>query len=240
MFARRISAHPDMNITDLKKKWEYLANDDPMWSILSDDSKKGNRWNSDEFFEIGRRDAKGFVEYVRHFVPSIGDARGLDFGCGIGRLTQAHAAYFKEMVGVDISEKMISIAKAYNKFGSRVKYMVNPNPDLSILDSDSFDYIISHIVLQHVPTAIHQKYVREFVRLLKKGGAGLFQLPEPFIESWGSDVLTDENKGRLDMYGSTRDDVVRILTGAGAKIVEVVDDGSCGPEHASNRYLFTK
>jgi SAM-dependent methyltransferase len=229
-----------MDIKDLKKKWEYLADNDPMWAILSDGDKKGNRWNTDEFFEIGRKDAAGYMAYIKPFVPSLHCGKGLDFGCGVGRLTQAHAEYFDEMTGVDISEKMITLARAYNKFGARVNYITNPNSDLSIFDSDSFDYIISHIVLQHVPAAIHVKYVKEFVRVLKKGGACLFQLPEPFDASWGHDVLTDENKGGLDMYGSTREDIVKILTGDGAKILEVVDDGSCGPGHVSNRYLFTK
>jgi SAM-dependent methyltransferase len=229
-----------MDITRLKAKWEYLANDDPLWAILSDGSRKGNKWNSDEFFEIGRRDTDGFIGLARHFLPELNFGCGLDFGCGIGRLTQAHAKYFKEMTGVDISEKMISLARGYNQFGNRVKYIVNPNPNLLIFDSNSFDYIVCHIVLQHVPPAIHRVYVREFVRILRKGGACIFQLPEPFDEDWGSDVLTEENKGRLDMYGSTREEVSKILTDAGARILEVADDGSCGPNHVSNRYLFTK
>jgi SAM-dependent methyltransferase len=229
-----------MNIDHLKEKWEYLANDDPLWSILSDASRKGNKWNSDEFFEIGKRDTDGFIELARRYVPQLNFEYGLDFGCGVGRLTQAHARYFKTMVGVDISEKMISLACGYNKFGSCVKYIVNPNENLSIFDSDSFDYIISHIVLQHVPPAIHCIYVQEFVRILRRGGACLFQLPEPFDASWGHEIMTEENKDCLDMYGTTRVEVVKILTDAGAKVLEVQDDGSCGQGHVSNRYLFTK
>ncbi len=41
--------------------------------------------------------------------------KALDFGCGVGRLTQALADYFNEVAGVDVSPTMVNKALEYNK-----------------------------------------------------------------------------------------------------------------------------
>ena len=164
----------------------------------------------------------------------------MDFGCGVGRLTQGHAPFVKKITGVDISEPMIAQANALNAFPEKVDFQLNAKPDLSVFVSETFTYIISHIVLQHVPAAIHRKYVQEFVRVLRPGGVCIFQLPEAFVEGWGSDKFTEDNKDKIDMYGSSRVEVLAIIESTGGRVLQVENDGACGPGHTSYRYVFTK
>lgn len=156
--------------------WEDAARKDPLWAILSDPAKRTRGWNLDEFFETGRREiARVFrdLEALR-YSPQRGDA--LDFGCGVGRLTQALAPSFQRITGVDISPTMIRLAGRLNRFPDRVRYLVNARPDLVVLPAMSFDFIYSDIALQHIPPDQSRAYIAEFLRVLRPGGLAVFQL----------------------------------------------------------------
>lgn len=103
--------------------------------------------------------------------------RALDFGCGVGRLTQVLVTRFDHCDGVDIAASMIAEARRINRFGERVDYHVNARPDLSLFESGSLDFVLSFIVLQHMEPHYAAYYLREFVRVLKVGGVTVFQLP---------------------------------------------------------------
>ena len=43
--------HPHSGQLDrLRRVWERLGGDDPLWAVLSDSRKRGGRWDIDEFF----------------------------------------------------------------------------------------------------------------------------------------------------------------------------------------------
>ena len=52
----------------------------------------------------------------------------LDFGCGIGRLSQALAEHFDQVYGVDISPKMIELARAAQSQGRALSSMCATRP----------------------------------------------------------------------------------------------------------------
>lgn len=73
--------------------------------------------------------------------------RALDAGCGAGRHTQALAERFDEVVGIDISEPLVDIARR-QRSGPNVRYLVT---DLaSFTDADGFDLVFSSTTLHHV------------------------------------------------------------------------------------------
>ncbi len=45
-----------MDFGNLQANWTVLGERDPLWAILVDPSKRGNRWRVEEFFETGRRE----------------------------------------------------------------------------------------------------------------------------------------------------------------------------------------
>jgi SAM-dependent methyltransferase len=157
--------------------WEQHAQHDPLWAILSDPTKKGRKWDLPAFFETGAREISIVLYRLAELDLEISRKAALDFGCGVGRLTQALGAHFDQAVGVDISPTMIRLAEKLNRHPGRVRYLSNSREDLSIFDASAFDFIYSDIVLQHVPPASTRKYLPEFVRILKKGGVLVFQLP---------------------------------------------------------------
>jgi SAM-dependent methyltransferase len=168
-----------MNLEKLKSDWESLAERDALWAILTDASKASGKWNIAEFMATG--DAE--IGTVLDHLTSIGlnpDSGGvaLDFGCGVGRLTQALARHFASCVGLDISEQMIQKADALNQY-PHCRYMASSEAELPFAD-ESFSFVYSNIVLQHVPPRFSEQYLREFVRVLAPGGVLVFGVQDSF------------------------------------------------------------
>jgi len=67
-----------------------------------------------EFFESGLKEINAVMRYVESLGIDVSRRRALDFGCGVGRLTQAIANYFEEVYGVDIALSMIEQATKCN------------------------------------------------------------------------------------------------------------------------------
>ena len=174
--------HMSKLINKLQKDWDDLAKIDPMWAICSDPTKLQNKWDAVEFFATGKQHILSVLETIRGLDVNLNTETALDFGCGMGRLTQALAEEFNQVYGVDISPTMIERANQFNKFGEKCRYILNSQEDLRIFNNNFFDFIYTYIVLQHMPSDLMQGYLREFVRILKPGGILIFQVPIQRLE----------------------------------------------------------
>jgi len=166
-----------MNAKDLEDIWEAHARYDPLWAILSDPTKKDRGWEIDRFFASGEREVRFLLRNLSSAGIDVSRGDALDFGCGIGRLTQALSHHFERVVGIDIAPTMIALAEELNPRPERVRFVRNPRDDLAVLGSAEFDFIYSNIVLQHVPPELTKKYLLELLRALRPGGILVFQLP---------------------------------------------------------------
>ncbi len=167
----------DKELAKVRAEWELLGRADPLWAVVSAPGHRGNRWNVQEFFATGvERIGKIAARLEEQDFAFRGDT-ALDFGCGVGRLTQALADRYSSVVGVDISSAMVHWADIHNAKGSRVTYVVNTRPDLSQFPSGSFALVFSDIALQHVPPRLALGYIREFFRIVRSDGRVVFQLP---------------------------------------------------------------
>ncbi|MBJ7602436.1 MAG: class I SAM-dependent methyltransferase [Candidatus Dormibacteraeota bacterium] len=163
-------------ITHQHTIWEQWAQVDPMWAILSDPQRRGGVWDSNEFFASGPGEVEEVIRRVAEHGLTLRRGRCLDFGCGIGRLTQALAEIFDRTDGVDISETMIDLASRLDQHGDRCRWHINQRQDLSLFDDATFDFILSVIVLQHNPPEVALGYIREFIRLLTSDGVAVFDM----------------------------------------------------------------
>ncbi len=166
-----------LNVRDMQRNWNGMAKSDPYWAVLTDDAKRGGKWSVEEFFSTGRTEIQALLDYAAGLKVDINHGLALDFGCGVGRLTQALADHFAKAIGVDISEGMVEQARSLNKKGERCEFRVNAASDLSQFDSGVFDFVYSSITLQHIDPIYSRTYLAEFIRILKPGGVLIFQLP---------------------------------------------------------------
>lgn len=166
-----------MALKDVQKTYEAYGKDDPLYAVLSRKDAKDKQWDVDEFFASGRQEIAEAMRYLAQLGVQVDKGRAMDFGCGVGRLTQALCEEFGSALGIDISYSMIESAERHNKFGDRCEYRVNTSDDLAQLGNAGFDFVYSNISLQHSPPEASSRYIAEFFRILKPGGIALFQVP---------------------------------------------------------------
>jgi SAM-dependent methyltransferase len=214
-----------------------------MWAILTDPAKAGGRWDADEFFATGTREVNVFMEQAAAWGKPVARRSALDFGCGIGRLTQALAGHFDRVCGVDISPKMIGLAREHNRKSARVEFVCNPEGELKGFADNSIDMILSWITLQHVRPRYARRYLEEFLRVLAPGGLLLFQYPSKPI---GLRVRLARWKALLSrprpmyMNGMDREEVVELLESAGGRVLEIQQDDESVPGYHSLCYAVTR
>lgn len=216
----------------VRRAWNSLGHSDPMWAILTR-PQDWRRWDSDEFFRTGEAEIVAELAYIESLGVQLRHGRVLDFGCGLGRLTQPLADRFDEAVGIDVAPSIIERARAANQRGSRCQFVLNERDDLAVFADGVFDCIFSLLVLQHMAPASADGYLREFIRVLKPGGVGYFRTTEYsrnlvkrlLMEHAPVDalfwLLRHRSRPPFEMHGRTLDEVVAVLSGAGAEVVGV-------------------
>jgi SAM-dependent methyltransferase len=232
-----------MRLSDVQRYWDRQAHADPMWAILTDPAKSGGRWDADEFFATGVREVGALMEQAAAWRRPIARRSALDFGCGIGRLSQALAEHFDRVYGVDISPKMIELAQQHNRKGARVEYLCSAAGDLSHFADGSIDMILSWITLQHMRPRYARQYIREFLRVLAPGGLLVFQYPSRPI---GLGVRLARYKALLSrprpmyMNGMNRNEVIALLERGGGRVLNVEQDDHAIPGYHSLCYAVTR
>ena len=172
------------DFTSLQNVWDTLAKEDPLWAILSVPEKRGRKWTPEEFFRSGQAEVDATLGKILTSGYPLSRGVALDFGCGVGRLTQPLADYFERVVGIDISPTMLDLARRFNRRGSRVEYILNAIDNLRIFADQTFELVYSKIVLQHMPHAYATGYIREFFRIARPGGFIMFQVPSHLTEEY--------------------------------------------------------
>lgn len=163
-------------IERLAQDWEDAASEALYWSIIGRDVATAAE--RDAFDASGRATVAGVLSRGDEWGRPQQRRRALDFGCGAGRLTRALADLFDEAVGVDISQRMLDEARASSTRHANCSFELLSTPDLSSYETASFDLVLSHLVLQHLPDeALIIRCVEEFVRVVRPGGLVAFQLP---------------------------------------------------------------
>lgn len=170
-----------MDLQELEQHWHAFGEQDPLWAILSAPGKRGGAWNLDEFFATGRSEVGDVLDGLAKRGIEVARGRVLDFGCGVGRLTQALSDYFTRCDGVDVAESMIERARRLNRRSDRVHFHHNEAVDLALFEDESFDFVLSLLVLQHMEPQLMRGYVSEFLRVLRSDGIAYFNIPERIV-----------------------------------------------------------
>ena len=164
-------------LNELRATWDELGREDPLWAVLSTPETRGNRWPLDEFFATGRVEIEHLMARVKALDIGIHPQRCLDFGCGVGRLSQALAEYFVRVDGIDIAPSMVARARENNRHGDRCVFRANGSGDLHLFADGTFDLIYTRLVLMHMKPRYSKAYIAEFIRVLKPDGLAVFHVP---------------------------------------------------------------
>jgi SAM-dependent methyltransferase len=237
-------------LSRVEQQWTTLGERDPFWAILTETEKKGGRWDRAAFFQTGIHEIEEVLRTARALSTVRSDS-AVDFGCGVGRLSQALAAHFQRVVGVDIAASMIRTAAELNRFPERCSFIHNVAADLSVLPDRSADFIYSSITLQHVVPALARCYIREFFRIARPGGLVIFQLPsrprsiawhtiKSIVPVWASNMLWRVRTGSpeaIETYSMKEQKAIRLVNDSGGEVL-FVEDNQNGPQGWQSRKYF--
>ncbi len=166
-----------MNLHQLQENFESLAANDPLWTVLSDNAKRGGKWDLEEFYATGSDVIDDLESRLDKLSKPLGGDVAIDFGCGVGRLTFPLSQRFRSCYGIDISRSMVDFASTQKKRGPNCTFIENTTTRLNRFENASIDLIYSAIVFQHIAPRYTREYLKEFSSLLKSGGLLVFQLP---------------------------------------------------------------
>ena len=180
----------------------------------------------------------------------VSHKRALDFGCGVGRLTQPLADHFEEVRGVDVSPVMLEQARQFNRHGDRCQYVWNDAADLRMFADRSHRF---HLFQDHAAThpaaagpvifeGIHAGAgarrivavpIAEPVRLSLPGNHRQDALPVARVQS------LMRVPPAMYMNGIGRERVIALLERHGGRVVEIEPNTDAGPEYESFLYAVT-
>ena len=171
--------------------------------------KAASKWwgRYDEFGDPNRRYI--IDPAIRQILGTVKSKHILDAGCGNGYLSRLLARQGARMVGVDTSEEAIRMAKtAESNEPQDIEYHVASLCDLSAFGNNTFDVIVSNIVLNDLQDL--DKAIAELHRVLKPGGKLVFSImhpcfPSPPVHGWvrtplDSDRAEDWHYWKVDQY----------------------------------------
>ena len=140
--------------------------------------------------------------------------RVLDVGCGTGDLTieaKKITGPDSEVIGTDASVEMIEVAqRKAGRSGMDIQFQVEAIENISF-PNNSFDVVISSLMMHHLPDELKVKGLAEVFRVLKPGGRILIVDIE---SSSGGSWLQKLSDFMIQLHGGhaqTRDYVKRLI-----------------------------
>lgn len=162
-----------------------------------------------------------FAEELKKFIDP--NSVVLDLGCGIARVEKFLAPHCKEIHGVDVSGKMIKLARERIKH-KNAYFHKNNGRDLSIFPDETFDFVFSEAVFMHLDKEDTCFYIMEIQRVLKKNGRAYLQFLNILCDYNLNGFLSSaKNKYRTvaRVRYHTTDEVEKIAKGIGFEILSL-------------------
>ena len=146
-------------------------------------------------------------------------SRILEIGCNAGQYTTLFNNLGYKMIGIDLSEKAIELAKENNKLlNLNIEYFQADVENISIFKDNSFDGVISFSTLRYVSNL--NKALKEINRVTKKGGKVTLDFPNKYCP-WFS--ILKKNFG-LDQHVNdhffSKNELINLFEEAGFSEIE--------------------
>ncbi|HEY9877980.1 MAG TPA: methyltransferase domain-containing protein [Leptolyngbyaceae cyanobacterium] len=108
---------------------------------------------------------------TQHY-PDFQPHRILDLGCSVGHSTLPYAAAYPEaqVWGIDLGASLLRYAIARARVLDQTVYFSQQNAENTEFEDQSFDLVVSHILLHEIPGVARKRVFAESYRLLKPGG----------------------------------------------------------------------
>ncbi len=127
--------------------------------------------------------------------------KAIDFGCGTGRSTRFLRQLGFDVVGVDIADHMLTLARKRDLDG---EYRLVPDGNLQGLAADTYDLVLSVFTFDNIPTMEKKVLLlKSLKRLLNRNGriVSVVSSPEIYVNEWASFSTKDFPQNRTAKSG---------------------------------------
>jgi ubiquinone/menaquinone biosynthesis C-methylase UbiE len=193
----------------MRADWNRRARDDAHYYVAF-----GGRDQTEEEFLATAADVLRSIEGQLKRLPVKANRRAfraLEIGCGPGRLVKPLSRHFGEIHGVDVSDEMIRLARQRLADIPHAHFHTTNGASLPQFADESFDFIYSYAVFQHIPSRdVVLENMREIRRLLKPGGVfhGQFNGVAP---PGDADTWSGVSFSTADIHAFTRDHGLQLV-----------------------------
>ncbi len=200
---------PDPVRDRMRADWNQRAREDAHYYVAF-----GGLDQSEQEFLATAADVLRSIEGQLKRLPATANRRtyrALEIGCGPGRLVKPLSRHFGEIHGVDVADEMIRLARERLSDIPHAHFHATDGASLPQFADESFDFIYSYAVFQHIPSReVVLEYMREIRRLLKPGGVfhGQFNgvAPPGDADTWSGVSFSAD-----DIHAFTRENGLQLL-----------------------------
>jgi 2-polyprenyl-3-methyl-5-hydroxy-6-metoxy-1,4-benzoquinol methylase len=125
---------------------------------------------------VGEAHEDSLFASITELMGHVSGLRICDLACGEGRFARHLARRGAAVVGVDVSARLLDIAKARESLAS-VSYLLDDARYLASVADESFDGVLCHVALMDIPDL--QATVVAVARVLRPGGWFVFSILHP-------------------------------------------------------------
>lgn len=199
----------------MRADWNERATEDAHYYVAF-----GRRDQTEDDFYATATEVLAGLEWEMKHLGSTADPRtrrALEIGCGPGRLVKPMSRHFGEIHGVDVSDRMIALARERLREIPWAHVHATDGSSLAQFASESFDFIYSYAVFQHIPSRdVVLQYCREAHRVMKPGAILRAQfnglpLTFPHYDTWSGVRFSAE-----ELVAFTREHDLQMLALDGA------------------------
>jgi SAM-dependent methyltransferase len=154
------------------RSWESHGRREAYYGVLATDRFRNANLSESviaEFMLSGEGHIDDVLGYVERNMGPVRRGRALDFGCGVGRLLLPLARRFEQAVGLDISDSMLAETQRNAEKAGVSNISVAHSPD-ELPPGETYDFIHTVIVLQHIPLARGEALIAALLSRLTPGG----------------------------------------------------------------------
>lgn len=228
----------------IHNEWEALGKNNPYWSVLTQDQFGKSKFenNRSEFFSSGKYPVDAFLASLRRNKINPNTLEScIDVGCGVGRVTRFLAPAFKKVIGLDISQPHLEIAKEYLAAEGITNVELIHSGRLEVFDNlPMVDAIYSIIVLQHNSPPIMVRMMKALFKALKPKGVAYLQIPT-YRNGYLFEVkryLNSIPPDTLEMHFLPQDEIFKLIEESGCICLEVREDGMVAEDHFTLSHTF--
>ena len=158
---------------EMRKFWDRRADENALYYV--DNRLQFSNPDTEQFWQAGEQDLDKLLEIAG--VAIAAEDEVVEIGCGVGRLTRVIADRARAVQAIDVSDRMLELAREFNPALTGVRWLQGDGLSLRPIGDETADLCVSHVVFQHIPDpAITLGYVREIGRVLRPGGRAAFQV----------------------------------------------------------------